>query len=773
MRLGLWAKQRFSLSPRGEGRGEGAQASSSTVPRDGESRSGGDQPSVPPASDTLLRHEDHASRVPLPHSGEGYRITWRRLGVAACAALFLLAGGAYGLYLKAFADAGPLPLDNAKAVSATVVDRDDRLLRAFTTTDGMWRLPLDPAEVDPHYLKMLFAFEDKRFYSHHGIDAKAVLRAAVQMLRHGRIISGGSTLTMQVARLLDGRHERTASGKLRQMARAIELERALSKKEILTLYLRLAPFGGNLEGVRAASLAYFGKEPRHLSLGECALLVALPQSPEVRRLDRNPNAALRARNRVLNRAVSAHVITMAEAERAKSEKIPSVRFAFPMLAPHVAETEAAAHPAQNVIKLTLDRNLQASLEQLAEDHARLIGDNVSTAMIVANHQTGEILAEVGSADYLDKARQGAVDMATAVRSPGSTLKPFIYGLAFEAGLAHPDTLIEDRPVRFGTYAPKNFDEGYHGTVSIREALEQSFNVPAVRVLARVGPGKLVGRFRRAGVEARFPENSEPTLAMALGGTGLTLEEMTQLYAALARGGDSIMLTHRWSERGKIWATTHLKPLVNAHRLMSPLAAWYVTDILKDAPPPLNAKGGRFAYKTGTSYGYRDAWAIGYDGKYVVATWVGRPDNSSIPGLVGRSAAAPMLFDAFERLPGPRTPLQGAPANVIRATNAELPAPLKRWRDPGDDPTAGKFLEPPVLISFPPDHSEIAQSDLDGEPITLKADGGALPLTWLVDGKPIPSDAHTREATWQPSEGFAKLTVIDAKGRTDRSSIRVR
>ena len=459
--------------------------------------------------------------------------------------LLAFTGAAYGLYLKTFADAGPLPLEEAKALSVTVVDRDDRLLRAFTTTEGKWRLPLHPKDVDPHYLKMLFAFEDKRFYSHHGIDPKAVVRAVLQMVRHARIVSGGSTLTMQVARLLDGKHERTPGGKLRQMARAIELERALSKTEILKLYLRLAPFGGNLEGVRAASLAYFGKEPRRLSLGESALLVALPQSPEVRRLDRNPEAARRARNRVLNRAVQAHVITAADAEKAKTERIPTIRYAFPMLAPHLAESQVAEHPTEQIIKLTLDRNLQASLEDLATEQARLLGDKVSAAIVVADHQTGEILAQVGSAGYMDASRQGAVDMATAVRSPGSTLKPFIYGLAFEAGFAHPEMLIDDRPVRFGTYQPKNFDEGYHGTVSIREALSQSLNIPAVRVLARVGPGKLVGRFRRAGVMARFPDKSEPTLAMALGGTGLTLQEMTQLYAGLARGGDSIALFNRY------------------------------------------------------------------------------------------------------------------------------------------------------------------------------------------------------------------------------------
>jgi penicillin-binding protein 1C len=683
-------------------------------------------------------------------------------------------GTAYGLYLKTFAEAGSLQLEEAKATSVTVVDRDDRLLRAFTTTEGNWRLPLDPKDVDPHYLKMLFAFEDKRFYSHHGVDPKAVLRAVGQMLRHGRIVSGGSTLTMQVARLLDGKHERTATGKLRQMARAMELERKLNKTQILKLYLRLAPFGGNLEGVRAASLAYFGKEPRRLSLGEAALLVALPQSPEQRRLDRNPEAARRARDRVLARAVAAHVITAADAVKAKTERIPKARYAFPMFAPHLTEAQVAAHPKEEIIKLTLDRNLQASLEKLAAEQAQLIGDKVSAAIVVADHQTGEILAEVGSAGYMDAGRQGAVDMATAVRSPGSTLKPFIYGLAFEAGLAHPETLIDDRPTRFGTYAPKNFDENFHGTVSIREALEQSLNIPAVRVLARVGPGKLVGRFRRAGIDARFPDKSKPTLAMALGGTGLTLEEMAQLYASLARGGDSITLVHRFDERARAFAATRVKPLVNAHRLMSPLAAWYVTDILKDAPPPPNAKGGRFAYKTGTSYGYRDAWAIGYDGKYVVAAWVGKPDNSSVPGILGRTAAAPILFDAFARISEKRAPLQAMPANAVRGTNADLPAPLKRWRDPGDDPATGRFIEPPVLISFPPDQSEIEEADLGGDPLVLKADGGALPLTWLIDGTPIKSEAHSRETTWQPeSAGFAKLTVIDAKGRTDRVSIRLR
>ena len=698
-----------------------------------------------------------------------------RTATLAIAAMALLASGAaFGIYKRTFADIGPLSLTQASELSATVIDREDRLLRPFTTSDGRWRLPLDPNDVDQRYLKILFAFEDQHFYQHCGVDGKAVGRAVLQFLRHGRLVSGASTLTMQVARLVEGKHERTSAGKLRQMARAIQLERALSKTEILRLYLRLAPFGGNIEGIRAASLAYFGKEPRRLSIAEAALLVALPQSPENRRPDRNPEAARRARDRVLARAVAAHVITAAESDKAKSERVPLARLEFPKIAPHLAEAEVLLHPDANVHKVTINRDVQTALETLAHDQARLTGDKISAAILVADHTTGEILAHVGSAGYLDANRMGAIDMVSAVRSPGSTLKPFIYGLAFEAGLAHPETMIEDRPVRFGNYQPKNFDEDYHGTVTIREALSQSLNIPAVRVLARVGPGKLVGRFRRAGVTARFPDKSEPTLAMALGGTGMTLQDLAQLYSGLARGGEVITLYHRPEDRAQIAAQTRLKPLVNARRLMSPLAAWYVTDVLKDAPPPLNAKGGRFAYKTGTSYGYRDAWAIGYDGRHVVAVWVGRPDGTSVPGMMGRTAAAPILFDAFQRLSETRVALRAAPQGALKIASANLPPPLKHWRELGEDAPSGPYLEPGVAIAFPPDRAELDMAELDGEPLTLKAEGGALPLTWLIDDAPITSDPHGRDVAWIPrSPGFAKLTVIDASGKVDRVSIRLK
>lgn len=708
------------------------------------------------------------------------RLPPRSLRIAALLlAAVTLPVAAVGIALFiATSNLGPLPLTAAEKTSVTVLDRENRLLRAFTTKEGRWRLPLEVDEVDPRYLAILMAFEDKRFYEHAGVDPLAMLRAAYLLVRHGSIISGGSTLTMQVARLLEGRHVRTAAGKLHQMARALQLEAHLSKDEILRLYLRLAPFGGNIEGVRAASLAYFGKEPRHLSVGEAALLVALPQSPEARRPDRHADTARRARDHVLDHAVETGVIPKAEAERAKSERVPTARLRFMQLAPHLSETEVTARPATHIHRMTLDRELQTAVEQLTAQQTRLLGPRLSAAVLVVDHATGEVLAHVGSAGYLDKDRQGAIDMTSAIRSPGSALKPFIYGLAFENGLAHPETLIEDRPTRFGTYRPENFDEDFHGTVSIREALGNSLNVPAVKALAAVGPGRLVGRFRRTGIAPIFPRNTEPSLAVALGGVGVTLKDLATLYTALARGGEAIPLVWRRSDVTGDIAETPREPTVDAarNRLLTPVASWYVTDILKDAPPPPNTKGGAIAYKTGTSYGYRDAWAVGYDGRHVVAVWVGRPDAAATPGLMGRLAAAPILYDTFARISDRRTPFASAPAGAVREGNAALPPPLKRFRDTRDGAVVaeGPFLEPPVLISFPPDRSELDVAEREAEPLVLKAEGGALPLTWLVDGNPVSTDPFRREATWQPDgRGFARLTVIDARGRADRVTVRLR
>ncbi len=661
----------------------------------------------------------------------------------------------------------PPSLDRADLLSTVVLDRKDRLLRAFTTSDGIWRLPVAIEDVDQRYLDMLFAFEDRRFRTHGGVDYISTLRAGWQLVSNGRLVSGASTLTMQTARLLTGEHPRTLTGKIEQMIRARQLERRLTKNEILELYLRLAPFGGNIEGVRAASLAYLGKEPRRLSPGEAALLVALPQSPATRRPDRNHDNARRARDRVLARAVEEGVLSAEEARVAVAESVPRVRREFGKLAPHLAEAEVARLPDRRIHRLTLDRDAQMALERLAREHAEAQGARLSSAVLAIDHTNGNIVAYVGSADYFDATRLGAVDMVQAVRSPGSTLKPVIYGLAFEGGRAHPETLIEDRPTRFGTYNPKNFDEAFRGTVTMREALGLSLNIPAVQVLAEIGPARLNGRLRRVGLETVLPAGSQPTLAIALGGIGLRLQDLASLYASFANGGRATPLKYTRDAAPSPLARTRA-------RLMSPVSAWYVTDILKDAPPPANARSGRIAYKTGTSYGYRDAWAIGYDGRHVIAAWVGRADGSATPGLSGRTAAAPLLFDAFARIAERVTPLPPAPPGAFRATTASLPLPLRRFGESAEAEGTAPFAEPIVRIAFPPDRAEIEREDDDGAVVVLKAEGGALPLTWLADGAPIDSDPQRREVMWQPpGRGFTRITVIDAKGKSDRVEIRLK
>jgi len=433
---------------------------------------------------------------------------------------------------------GPLDLAGSLTGSTLVVDRDGRLLRAFTLPDGRWRLPVTSGEVDPRYVAMLLAYEDGRFYDHDGVDLRAMTRAAWQWATRGHVVSGGSTLTMQVARLLEPRDLRTLPAKLRQMTRAWQMERRIRKPGVLDRYLTLAPFGGNLEGARAASLAYFGKEPRKLTMAEAALLVALPQAPEARRPDKFPEAARRARALVLDRVAARGVITAEEANASKREPVPTTRRDFPALAAHAAEEAVAADPKAHVLRLSLDARLQAKLELLAKDSVERLGPKLSTAIVVVDNASGEIRARVGAVDYMDASRDGAIDMSRAPRSPGSALKPFIYALAFEEGLAHPETVLFDRPARYGAYAPENFDLGYQGTVTARKALQMSLNLPAIEVLAEVGPSSFLARLHGAGAEIALPKDTPIGLAIGLGGLGVSLVDIARLYAGLARGGEA-------------------------------------------------------------------------------------------------------------------------------------------------------------------------------------------------------------------------------------------
>jgi penicillin-binding protein 1C len=659
---------------------------------------------------------------------------------------------------------GPPPLGEHIAYATLVTDRDGRLLRPFITRDGYWRLPVTAKDVDPRYLAMLIAYEDKRFYEHGGVDPRALLRAAWQAVRHGRIVSGGSTLTMQVARLLEPRPQRGLKAKLAEMIRAMQLESALSKAQILDLYLALAPYGGNVEGIRAATLAYFGKEPKRLSTAESALLVALPQAPEIRRPDRFPQRAAQARNRVIARLAREGAVNADQAAAASAEQAPAGRLALPMLAAHVAERLAKTASPGSVVETTISRDLQAALEDLARERALAIGSGVAAAIIAVDNATGAVRAHVGGTGYFDSQRAGQLDLALAQRSPGSALKPFIYGLAFEDGIVHPETLIDDRAVRYGAYAPENFDDTFHGTVSVRTALQQSLNVPALQVLDEVGPDRLAARLVNAGVKLKLPENAGPGLAVGLGGAGVRLIDLAQLYVALARNGAPVALA--WQPG--------VKPDKPLRRLFEPQAAWMIADVLKGAPTPPNALGGQIAFKTGTSYGYRDAWAIGYDGATTIAVWVGRPDGAAVPGVVGRLAAAPILFEAFQRLGTARKPIGPAPPGTVIATTSELPAALQRFRPRALPEMAERASgEAPPAIAFPPDGARIDLAGDNAPALSLKVNGGTPPFTWLADGVPVAQDEFRRDSFWEaPPKGFAKLSVIDAKGKSASARIRV-
>ena len=660
---------------------------------------------------------------------------------------------------------GPLPLEQARKVSTSVIDRNGKLLRAYAMADGRWRLPVDAkTAVDPGYLKLLLAYEDRRFREHSGIDPWALGRAALQLVTRGHIVSGGSTITMQLARLMEPRRERSVYAKLRQMARAVQIELHLSKDQILDLYLALAPFGGNLEGIRAASIAYFGKEPKRLSLAEATLLVALPQSPETRRLDRYPDVARIARDRVLDRMVEEKLVSADDAIQARAVTVPRLRKPMPILAPHSADAAVATVRDQPVIKLTLDATLQKTLETLARDRAIAQGPNISIGMIVVDNESGDVLARVGSSDYFDERRAGQVDMTRAVRSPGSTLKPFIYGLAFEDGFVHPESLIDDRPIRFGSYAPENFDMTFQGTVPIRKALQLSLNVPAIALLDRVGASRLSSRLKQAGGNLVLPKDEAPGLAMGLGGVGITLQDLAQLYAGLARLGTTKPL------REIMRSNDDREPM----RLMDQAAAWQVGNVLIGTPPPENGVHNRIAFKTGTSYGYRDAWSVGFDGRITIGVWVGRPDGAPVPGLVGRTAAAPILFDAFARTGKIPAALPKPPKGVLLATNARLPLPLRRFRAVGELVRTGSDQAP--HIQFPLNGSRIdVERNGDGQSTAMpvKIAGGVLPLTVMVNGISVGEiDSRRQRLIDPPGPGFARLTVIDATGAADTVVIRV-
>ena len=539
----------------------------------------------------------------------------------------------------------PLPLPDAQRDAASVVlAQDGTPLRAFADADGVWRYPVTPDEVSPLYLEALLAYEDRWFYQHRGINPLAMTRAVLQAFWHREIVSGGSTLTMQVARLIEP-IPHTGRGKLRQLLRAIQLEWHLDKHQILTLYLNYAPFGGTLQGVQAASYGYLGKPATELSHAEAALLAVLPQAPSRLRPDRWPERARNARDKVLARMATHGVWpekTLIEAQR---ENVVARQLHTPQLAALAAERLRRANPRSRRLQSTLDADLQARVEARVADWVERLPPRTSAAVIVTDTRSMRVLAYVGAARFGDEASFGHIDMASAWRSPGSTLKPFLYGMALDDGLIHSESLLADAPQDFGGYRPGNFDQRFRGPVTARDALQQSLNIPAVALLNAIGPARFSARLAHAGAPLRLPRGTEPNLSMILGGTEATLEDLVGAYAALHRNG---LAAHP-----RLAADAALEE----RRLLSPGAAWIVRQMLAENARPGTlderldtTRRAALAWKTGTSYGFRDAWAIGAAPGATIGVWIGRPDGTPLPGQYGAITALPLLFAINDLLP---------------------------------------------------------------------------------------------------------------------------
>ncbi|CAH2599070.1 Multimodular transpeptidase-transglycosylase [Rhodovastum atsumiense] len=649
-----------------------------------------------------------------PPSRAGRSGSWLRRhgkGVGIVLGLLLVLSGALVL-LDRFC---PLNLARLASPGTEILDRDGRSLAILPAPGGVWRLRTTPDDVAPVLLDILIATEDRRFWQHPGVDPLALARAAWQDLRAGRILSGGSTLTMQAARLLEPR-PRTLRSKLIEIARALQLEAHFSKREILGIWLTLAPMGGNLEGVRAGSLAWFGTGPRLLAPPQAALLVAIPRRPEALRPDRHPDRARALRDRILPAAAGA--------------EIPRARTPLP----RHARQAIARLPAAPQVATTLDLSLQVALERLAAERLQFLPERASLALLVADARRREIRALASGGDGRGEGRGGALDLTRAVRSPGSALKPFIYAMAFQDGVAGPDTVLADLPRRFGSYAPENFDHGFAGTLTAAEALRRSLNLPAVALLDRVGPLRFAATLRTAGIALHLPAGADPALPLALGGVGITLRDLAGLYAALATDGGTARL--------RLLADDPPEP----RPFLAPRAAATIAAVLTQ-PLPEGGPAG-IAWKTGTSWGGRDAWAIGFDRGHVVGVWIGRPDGTPLPGATGRSLAVPLLGRVFDLLPpAPRDP---PPPVVPRPTVSPQADALR--------------------LLFPPNEAVLSA---DG-PVTLRAMGGRRPLTFLVDGTPLRVDPARREAAWIPGgPGFYRITVLDAEGTSARAAVRVR
>lgn len=629
----------------------------------------------------------------------------------------------------------PPDLHRARAQALVLYDTTHTLLDGRVSTDGSWRLATHHTAVDAAYLTLLLKTEDRRFWWHPGVDPFSILRAAGQLALRGHIVSGGSTLAMQTARLLTP-HRHTWRGKIQDALRALQLEWRYGHAGVLDLYLTLAPEGGGIEGITAGSLFWFGHEPAHLNGAEAALLVALPRRPTALRPDRHPQAARQATALVLARTGAAPPNTLAW----------HIGTAHP---PHQAPALLAylwRTSARGPVRTSLEHTTQETVLRILRTTPPPRSGGWAALVL---RPDSSVAAWVGNAG--NTCPGCAMDMVMAVRSPGSTLKPFIYGLAFQRGVLAPDTLLHDSAARFANYTPRNYDRIFHGSSTVRTALQQSYNLPAVQALDLIGARYFIATLHDNGVDLRLPKGATPSLALALGGAGIRMFDLAQLYNALAHDGFSTPPTVLWPA-----------PSSQPSRLFSSAVARQVLGILRGTPLPNAAHNNAehsIAFKTGTSYGQRDAWAAGIQSGWVVIVWAGRPDGASSPGITGLHVAAPVMARIMDTLPTTPSGI-GIPLPSLAPLAPSLQA-LPEQREP-------RVLSPPngaVIESFGQDGTVT--------PIGLEASGGTQPYRWMINNKPL-ATLPGLAPSWQPDgPGFSHIAVIDAQGHATSVTIQVR
>lgn len=636
----------------------------------------------------------------------------------------------------------PLNLERVKNHSPMVQDIHGELIHCLKTEDDQWRIPVNINQIDPDYLKYLITKEDKNFYTHFGVDFKAIGRAFYQNITKNKIFSGASTLTMQTARLLEPR-PRTYLSKLIEIFRSFQLEYHYSKKEILQFYINLVPFGGNLEGVRTASLAYFKKEAKHLLASEIALLISIPQSPTALRPDRYPDQALRKRNQTL--AVFYHKKFMNKETylAAIQDKIPSKRYIFPNLIPHLAyklRNEA------KIVQTTLNKQIQEKLIQLLKETSKNIPKNANACAIIHNHQQNALVAYVGSTDFFNKERLGQNDFCQAIRSPGSTLKPLIFGLAFDEGLIEPETLFRDERKHFGSYAPHNFDRTYHGIMPARETLQLSLNIPSVELLNLLGPIHFYAALKNIGIQPEFQDKDvKPNLSMALGGVGLKFIDLIKIFSAFATEGQAVDIHYLQNQ------------LTSAPKfLLYPSSAIKVKEILEKNPFSF-LTDQKIALKTGTSYGYRDALALAFNNKYTIGVWVGVPKDGSLNEKTGFDLAVPILRQIYDILPKTAITLKNELVDEVPNTFKIKPILKQNILISKED-----LSFPKLEMSFPQHDSLMMIVQSDKIPIRFK--GGQKPYRLYINNVLEQSNIFEKKLTFQPKDpGFYTLTLQDKKG----------